>query len=173
MFISSGARYPPPSLTSALDAAAMRPIVSPFRLGETGAKSIKDRLLGSKWRRYRDSIRSQLSDRGPVPNSAWGDPKRLEVARKIEGILAKVCWGENFHFAPDDPYGIVGEFEVGDLSEVEGVMAIEQEFHIKIPWEEMKGEFGEYPTFGQFVDYVMKLASNKAIQGTRADRPRP
>jgi acyl carrier protein len=59
------------------------------------------------------------------------------------------------------------------LSEVEGVMAIEEEFGIKVPWEEMEAEIGKDPTFGQFVDYVVKLASNKSVQGIRAERPRP
>ena len=145
----------------ALDVRPMQPIISPFKLGDLGAKSVKKMLFGSRWQRYRDSLRKQIADRGPITDSTWGSPKRLEVARRIEGILSEVCWGEDFHFAPDDPYSIVGEFEIGDLSETEGVMAIEQEFGIKIPWQEMMAEIGENPTFGQFVDYVMKLASNK------------
>ena len=144
----------------------MQPIFSPLKISDLRAKTVKELLLGSKWKRYRDSLRKQLADRGSIPDSAWVSRERLEVARRIEHILADVCWGEEFHFAPDDPYAIVGEFEIGDLSEVEGIMAVEQAFGIKIPWEEMKAEIGEDPTFGQFVDYVMKLASNNSIQPT-------
>jgi len=159
-----------PSLS--MSVKPMQPIISPFKLSDLSAKTVKELLFGSKWQRYRDCLRKQLADRGPIPDSAWGSPQRLEVARKIEGILAEVCWGEDFRFEPNDAYSIEGEFEIGDLSEVEGVTAVEKEFSIKIPWEEMKAEIGEDPTFGQFVDYVMKLASNNSMQGTRAERPR-
>jgi hypothetical protein len=157
-----------------LNVEPLQPIISPLKLDDLGAKSIKELLFGSKWKRYRDSLRKQLADRGLVPDSAWGSPKRLAVARKIEGILAEVCWGENFRFAPNDPYAIVGEFEIGDLSELDGVMAVEKEFGIKILWKEITAEIGECPTFGQFVDYVMRLlASNRPSPSGRSTAANP
>ena len=157
-----------------LNVEPLQPIISPLKLDDLGAKSIKELLFGSKWKRYRDSLRKQLADRGLVPDSAWGSPERLAVARKIEGILAEVCWGENFRFAPNDPYAIVGEFEIGDLSELDGVMAVEKEFGIKILWKEITAEIGECPTFGQFVDYVMRLlASNRPSPSGRSTAANP
>jgi hypothetical protein len=50
----------------------MKPIISPLKLGDLSAKTIKELLFGSKWQRYRDSLRKQLADRGSIPDQAWG-----------------------------------------------------------------------------------------------------
>jgi len=156
-----------------LDAGMMKAITSPKRNGDLDIKGrfarvpvLRVMLYGTEWQRYRDSLRGQLAERGAISDSVWGRAERLDAARKIERILEEYCWAEEFRFHPDDPYVVVGEWEIGDLSEVEALMEIEEVFDITIKYEEMSASIGEEPTFGEFVDYVLRLASNKRVKRT-------
>jgi hypothetical protein len=151
----------------------MKTLVSPKESGEINPKGrfshvpvLRSLIYGTDWQRYCNSIRRQCAQRGPIPDSEWGTPERCDVARKIKAILKEACWGEDFEFHPDDRYAIVGEFEIGDLSEIEALMEIETQFGIKTD-DDFRAILGEDPTFGEFVDYVMKLASgNKSNLST-------
>lgn len=133
----------------------MSALLSPYDRGLTGKDfSIWTKFLSfvkgeNRWHRYRNDLRRQILARGKIPDSVWESPERLAIARKIEDILAANCWDEPFRFHPDDPYAVVGEFEVGDLSEVEAVMDIEDSFDIKIPDKALQG------TFAELVDYIL------------------
>ena len=149
----------------------MKAITSPKKNGDLNTTGrfarvpiLRAMLYGTEWQRYRDSLRRQLGERGPISDSVWGSAERLDAARRIESILKDHCWGEEFRFHPDDPYVVVGEWEIGDLSEVEALMEIEDAFGVKIKDEDMKAAIGEDPTFGEFVDYILRLASNMPIQ---------
>jgi hypothetical protein len=156
----------------------MKPLESPLKNDDLYPKGwcskvpiLRSILYGTRSQRYQNCFRHQLADRGPVPDSAWVNSERLAAARVIERILEENCWFEEFRFHPDDPYSIVGEWEIGDLSEVEALMAIEEQFGIEIEDDTMNKALGEAPTFGQFVDYVMGLASNKPAPGDAGMAP--
>jgi hypothetical protein len=147
-------------------------IVSPKSNGDIAPKgrfsnvpALRTLLYGTEWQRYRNSIRRQCFERGPIPDSAWGTQERCEIVRKIRAILKEECWGEDFEFHPDDRYAIVGEFEIGDLSEIEALAEIENQFGIKID-EDMREILGDDATFGEFVDYIIKLISGNKIKRT-------
>jgi len=140
----------------------MRPLQSPRETGELANPAMGWRWLVSlvtgpdRWQRYRNSLKRQIAERGPISEDAWQDPERLEVARAIERILDDCCWGERFRFHPDDPYVVVGEFEAGDLSEVEALIEIEKKYGIRFNDKEMESFLRTNPTFGQFVDLVIE-----------------
>ena len=113
-------------------------------------------IFGYPWHKYLDSIKRQIQERGDVPDEVWGDPQRLAIARQIEAIIADACWGECFKFHPDDPYVVVGEWEAGDLSELECLMEIEDQFGIHFADDEMQPHFERNITFGEFVDLVIQ-----------------
>ncbi len=101
---------------------------------------------------YRESIKAQIEERGIVPFEVWGAEERYKVAKRIEKILCENCWLEEFSFHPKDPYYIIGEFEIGDLSEVEALMSIEEDFGFTFDDDHFKSP----PTFEQVVDYVIE-----------------
>lgn len=139
----------------------MQPLISPFQLGDLPAKIPWWRwIFGSPWGRYYESIKRQIDERGEVKDEIWGTADRLQIARKIESIIAEACWGETFKFHPDDPYLVVGEWEIGDLSEIECVMEIEEQFAIHIDEDETRQLLDRNATFGQFVDFVLEKSSN-------------
>lgn len=142
----------------------MRPASSPISRGDIKPRRWHEIFASTRWQCYFDSLKTQLHERGPVADDAWGGQDRLEVARQIESILAECCWGENFRFHPSDPYLVVGEFEIGDLSELEALMEMEERFGIQLPDDEMREFLNRGPTFGEFVDLVRQK------QRTRDDR---
>jgi len=151
----------------------MKPLVSPKENGDLAeekppvkSSNVLLKILSririisfNNWRIYFESIQRQIQERGPVPDSAWQTTQRLETARKIEGILEENCWHEGFTFHPDDPYKVVGEWEIGDLSEFEAKIEIEYQFDIRIEDEQIRQMLEKNITFGEFVDYVIELAS--------------
>ena len=63
-------------------------------------------------------------------------------------------------FIPTIRFYVIGEFEIGDLSELEVVMEIEEIFKIKIEPEELLGILSSKATFGMFVDYIVSKTRN-------------
>jgi len=113
----------------------------------------------TEWHAYFQSIERQVRERGPVPEGVWGTPQRLAIAKRIEEILGKVCWPKRLSFHPDDPWLVIGELQVGDLSEVEALMEIEEQFCLDLP-EDFVNETAALLTFGDLVTIVQR-------QGTR------
>lgn len=106
------------------------------------------------------ALKQQLAERGEVPVDVWGSGARQEIARRIEELLAEHCWGERLSFHPDDPWLVAGEWEVGDLSEAEVLMAIEGEFGVKLP---AGGELAELLVAGwTFGDLVSRVEAGMA-----------
>jgi hypothetical protein len=147
----------------------MKPIISPFKLGVIRTKPRwHERILVmglSLWSKqcqhYRKLLREQIEARGAVVDSAWGSAERCEVARSIEAILAEKCWCEPFTFHPDDPAYVVMEWEVGDLSEAEAIMDIEDMYDAMFPNCDIERIMKEEATFGEFVDYVLEKRGSK------------
>lgn len=139
----------------------MKEIESPFTLG-LPARNMPVRyaripILGrclwyfmrpSKWSAYLSSLKEQIEERGSVSDDLWPSEDHREIAKKITEILMQRCWGESLHFIPHDPYYIIGEFEIGDLSECEAMMDIEDHFKLKFL------EIDKKTSFGQVVSYI-------------------
>ncbi len=106
-----------------------------------------------------------MQDRGPVRAETWGDAERLTIAYSIEAILEDCCWGERLHFHPDDPWRVVGECEIGDLSEFEALMDIEKKFAVDLSAEVLQPFFAKEPTFGDFVDFIREKTAFPKIRG--------
>ena len=109
------------------------------------------------WQSYLKCLKEQVAERGEVPATAWPTERHAAIASKIEDILAESCWGEKLSFLPDDPYCIIGEIEVGDLSEIEAMMDIEDTFGIKFPPDEWKIE--KAVTFEDVVGFIERSAN--------------
>lgn len=139
----------------------MDPIRSPIERGDVTPHTVNPLVHFFTYARrcgeYLDSIKAQLAARGPVLASEWGSADRLAVARELEAILGEHCWGgEKLQFHPEDPWFVVGEWEMGDLSEVEALMETERRFDISLPFEEVRPMIERGGTFGDFVDLVMR-----------------
>jgi predicted nucleotidyltransferase len=137
-------------------------IGSPIDRGDlvlTGSLSqvpvLRELIYGTAWRRYFRSIKRQVEQRGPIPDAVWETDERRRAAKTIEKVLSEICWGEYFTFHPDDPFYVIAEFEIGDLSEVEAMMEIETQLGIKIDDETIDRFLKNKATFGAFVDYVV------------------
>lgn len=149
----------------------MKPLESPYDIGEVEQREnkyffskIKSLFSESEFAKYVKSLKRQMKERGCVRPECWSDPERAKVAKEIEFILSEINWGEKFSFHPDDPYYIVGEWETGDLSELEAILAIEEQYSIEISDGEIDELLNNKSSFGNFVDMVLKkikvLANN-------------
>ena len=76
------------------------------------------------------------------------------TAMDVQNLICNACWGEEFSFHPCDPYMVVGEWEVGDLSEVEAVLEIEERFRVNLPRDKLE-RIIEGGTFGDFIELVL------------------
>lgn len=128
---------------------------------------VRQIVYGTEWQRYYRSIRRQITARGPVPDVAWVSEERCSAARRIEGILTERCWGDDFTFHPDDPYRVVGEWEVGDLSEVDALAEIGGDFGVHIDQDAIARLVEKGLTFGGFVDYVLNLQRRREASDDR------
>jgi len=143
----------------------MEVISSPLTNGDMARYRWYYVLLMPRWQRYVTSLQSQCEKRGEVPANAWLGGERYEVARQIEGILGEVCWGVTLSFHPDDPFSVVGEWEIGDMSEVHALMNIERRFAVEISDEELQQLVAD-GTFGDFVDMVQRKRNAAEIRGS-------
>jgi hypothetical protein len=68
-------------------------------------------------------------------------------------VLHDKCWPDQLSFHPNDYWLVIGEWEIGDLSELETLMEIEKRFGLNFP----KG-FGDRIdqglTFGDLVGFI-------------------
>lgn len=132
----------------------MKPLESLIHRGDLSPNRWYHFLIAPRWKQYFDSLKQQLKERGPVPPEVWGDPERLEMASQIEAFLEDCCWGERLHFHPKDPWRVVGEFDIGDLSELEALMDMEKKFGVDLSLENLAPFMACEPTFGDFVDLI-------------------
>lgn len=132
----------------------MKPLESPIQRGDLSPNRWYHFLIGPRWQQYFASLKRQMKDRGAVSPEVWGDAERLEIATQIEAILEDCCWGEPMHFHPDDPWRVVGEYEIGDLSEIEALEEIGDKFGVELSIDVMLSFFDREPTFGDFVDFI-------------------
>ena len=146
----------------------MKALVSPFELGAVRPFP-KGCLLGGlhhifvypiAWRRYRSSLIDQCAARGPVTESHWPSPQHFAVAERLRPIFAGSCWAvPELTFHPADPMAVVGEFEIGDLSEVEHIMDVEDEFELPKLGPELELLLSrDGVTLGDLVEFLLKTA---------------
>lgn len=145
----------------------MNALTSPLEFVEL-ARAIPDR--NSRWgmlgrliwlsvrpsvrRTYRRLVERQLDQRGSVPTDVWKTPARAAIANEIETILAVACWGERFSFHPDDPWLVIGDCEIGDLSEVDAIFRIERRFPTGLSLKEYGDRIKQGMTFGDLVTLI-------------------
>jgi hypothetical protein len=110
-------------------------------------------LRPTKWQAYFQSIKRQVEERGMVPESAWGTPRRLAIARRIEAVLHDKCWPHQLSFHPNDCWLVIGEWEIGDLSELEALMEIEERFGLNFP-KDFGDRIDQGLTFGDLVGFI-------------------
>lgn len=84
----------------------------------------------------------------------WQTPLRRKIANDIETILSDVCWGERLSFHPDDPWLVIGECEVGDLSELEAIMKIEKKFGVELNTKDIFKRIAVGLTFSELVAII-------------------
>jgi hypothetical protein len=137
----------------------VKPLRSPFLSGQVRRRWYHRLPFISPWNEYIRALKHQLAKRGAVPAGVWGDQARQDIAKKVEGILCEHCWREYLAFHPDDPWMIVGEWEVGDMSEVEVLMEIEAAFKVVMPAGKTLMELlGNGWTFGDLVSHIAAAA---------------
>ena len=112
----------------------------------------------TEWQAYHTSVERQVHARGVVPESVWRTPELAAIAKRIETILAENCWGKPLSFHPDDPWLVVGEWEIGDLSELGAYYCICKEFGLPRGKEYFMKNFAERialgMTFGELVTFI-------------------
>jgi hypothetical protein len=112
----------------------------------------------TEWQAYHDSVERQVKARGIVPDNVWQTLERAAIAHRIEAILAQCCWGKQLSFHPEDPWVVVGEWEIGDLSELDAYYRICKEFGLPTGREFFMQNFAERiehgMTFGEFVTFI-------------------
>ncbi|MBL9090097.1 MAG: hypothetical protein JNL96_02665 [Planctomycetaceae bacterium] len=141
----------------------MKQLVSPLETAEW--KTLGWRRWGNGRRCYVASLQQQMRERGPVPDEAWETAERLTIARKIEAIVADACHFTELRFHPDDPYRIVGDWEIGDLSELDALFQIERCFRISLPRSEVSPLVERRATFGEFVDLIQEKLTGPRAAG--------
>lgn len=111
------------------------------------------------WNMYRDGLEEQFQKREASHPSDWKSQRHFEISQKITEIINKEAWQFKtpYTYYPDDPYYIMGEFEVGDLSEVEILMDIEKAYTIQFP-KNMGELITDELTFEGVIDLVIELA---------------
>jgi hypothetical protein len=151
--------------------ASMQALVSPYQTRDLeraipawlNAWGLVGRILWkifrpTVWQAYHASVERQIQARGTVPESAWGTPERVVIARRIEVILARCCWGQPLSFHPADPWLVVGEWEIGNLSELDAYYCICKEFGLPQGKEYFRNHFAERiargMTIGEFVTFI-------------------
>lgn len=158
----------------------MQPIVSPLKTADVARPipkglerlGIVGRVLWlcfrPSWRfAYFQSVKRQVEERGSIPDSVWGTPRRLAVAREVEDILAVACWQERLSFHPDDPWRVIGEWESGDLSELDALWRIGDRFGCDLQTKAFAKQIVEGLTFGEMVSFLEEHGSRVA------DMPHP
>ena len=83
----------------------MKILQSPFKLG-TAKRRWYHLFLGdpNSWDPYFKALKTQLEERGVIPDHVWVTEEEKKVAKQIESLLKDVCWGENFTFLPKDEF---------------------------------------------------------------------
>ena len=124
-------------------------------------QTILERLLLPGWwfhssNNYQTTIRGihkQLLARPKPLPGVWGDdPKRLQTARYLCGVLKEEYDWPNNHFIPDDPFDIIFQIPWDDLQIVEVVMRFEEDLKIKIEDKEAEKFTG---TLGDIVAFLV------------------
>jgi hypothetical protein len=139
----------------------MKPLVSPLETAEWKAPGW--RRWGNGHRCYVANLQRQMRERGLVPDEAWETTERLQIARKIEAIVADECYLVEMRFHPNDSYRIVGYYEIGDSSELGALFQIERCFRVSFPRNEMRPLLERRAMFGEFVDLIAaKLTGPRA-----------
>lgn len=106
---------------------------------------------------YRQLLRRQCQDRGPVPAELWKSLVRHNIALGVEEVLAEACWAERFSFHPNDPWLVIGEWETGDLSELDALFRIERKFGVELPRKQFAESVVAGLTFGDLVTMIEKV----------------
>lgn len=113
-------------------------------------------LRPTKWQAYFQSLKRQVNKRGSISADVWQTPLRRKIANDIELILSDACWGERLSFHPDDSWLVIGQWEIGDLSELDAVFRIEERFGIELPRNEFVEQVMAGLTFGELVTIIEK-----------------
>lgn len=135
-----------------------RPIPKHFGIFGLVGRMIWKIMRPTRWQAYCQSVKRQIGVRGVVPDQAWETSTRLQIARQIEEILAASCWSERFSFHPDDPWLVIGQWEIGDLSELDAWWKICKLFELPYDKEYFEKNFArrieQGMTFGDLVTII-------------------
>lgn len=102
-------------------------------------------------------IRSRVSPNEQEFDILWECKNKAEIARKINSIcIEQIAWDEDVVFLPNDPFCLMIELYTGDLCEVEAIMAIEEEFSLKFPYETFEEESPGDLKFKDVVNYILE-----------------
>ena len=125
------------------------------------------RMLAIHW-----EFEEQVSRRGPIPESIWGeDPRRLEAANiVIQQCVDAIGW-EHPYFIPDDPFEIVIQLRTGDMCELDAILRIQRAFDVELSVNSDLGRrwYEESMTLGEMVDYLMEHSPSYAVSTSRKD----
>ena len=115
-----------------------------------------------KWGILEGEFAEELSKRSRSLEDEWSDfPEFWETLYLLQKIFNKHLWLEDVIFIPEDPYAVIGQLVTGDLCEVEAIMAIEEEFGIKIEETDLTPE----TTMVEFVRLVEGRRPKQTEQG--------
>ncbi len=113
-----------------------------------------------------EKLVNQAVERGPVPESAWaGHMYDHRIRAEIENIVRDCAYPDEATFHPLDPFELMMVLRYGDLNEVEIIIAIEQEFGIKLDDAFIQKLVEEQTPFIEFIHYVEANEKPPAAEG--------
>ena len=120
-----------------------------------------------KWGVLEREFAQALSERSTSLEDEWSDyPEFLPTLRRLQKIFNEHLWLEDVVFIPEDPYCIIGQLVTGDLCEVEAIMAIEEEFGIKIGDADLLPETTMLDFVRLVESRIPKQLANKTVVAT-------
>lgn len=101
----------------------------------------------------------QAVERGPIPESEWEKHQySRDIRKKLEKIVIDHAFPKKSTFHPLDPFELMMVLRYGDLNEIEIMMAIEDEFGVKMGEELIDWIVKERITFIDFIHFLEKAA---------------
>lgn len=111
-------------------------------------------FLSSKHQKINIWVEAKLFERdNEMFKKAWSKyPDLAAVVKEVQRILEDQIWCFPPNFMPENSYILLGQLLTGGLCDIEGIMAIEEEFGIVLPEDE---QF-YYRTMLELIEYINK-----------------
>lgn len=110
-------------------------------------------FLRSRFAILDEQVEAELRCRDLTLEEAWAaSPEHLEVVTRLHAFFEEHLWFFSPGFLPEDSLMLLGRWITGDLCELSMLMAIEEEYNVKIPEDFIFGD----PTMLDLVHFIVE-----------------